>query len=181
MVCISNYAALLVFAFACALGPGSSGRTDEGCEFVTTAELESAFGIPFSDDHRGGRRDNETLCLYVGKQVPLLVAITNSTLPPGSELVAWRAQRRANVQEECQRDMPGLAERVTFEIVPDLGDEAYACSFDSHAAPSLTGGVTTLYAAHGLYIFQITVMARGPGLLQAMAVLARTALTRLPR
>jgi len=180
MVCISTYAALLVFAFIWVLWPGPpSLRTDEGCDFVTTAELESAFGIPFSDDHRGGKRDNETLCLYVGKRVPLLVAITNSRLPPDSELFAWRAQRRANAQEACREDMPGLVGRGTFEMVPELGEDAYACSFDSHTAPSQTGGVTTLHAAQGPNIFQIMVMLRKPGLLEAMAVLARSALTRL--
>src|SRR5262249_19068831 len=183
MVRMSNYAALLVFAFLCAFWPGSPSRAEEGCDFVTTAELESAFDIPFIDNS-SQKHGNVTYCEYVGKDGPGLVIITNSPLPPGSELVALRAQRKANAEKDCQHGMLGSAPRTpgTFEVVPDVGDEAYACSWlivKSHNIK--VGGATMLYVAQGPNVFQVTVMVRKPGLLQAMVVLARSALTRLPR
>jgi len=77
--------------------------------------------------------------------------------------------------------VPGLAGGGTFEIVPDLGEEAYACSLDSYAGPYQVGGMTMLYTAQGPNIFQIMVWLRKPGLLEAMAVLTRSAFPRLPR
>ena len=187
MVRMSNYAALLVFAFLCALWPGSPSRAEEGCDFVTTAELESAFDIPFIDNS-SQKHGNVTYCEYVGMdasgRVPGLVIITNSTLPPGSELVAWRAQRNANAEKDCQRGMLGSAPRTPgkFEVVPDVGDEAYACSWLIVRAHNIkVAGAATLYAAQGRNLFPVTVQLPKPPLLQAMAVLARTALTRLPR
>ena len=182
MVRMSNYAALLIFAFLCALWPGSPSRAEEGCDFVTTAELESAFDIPFIDNS-SQKHGNVTHCEYVGKDGPGLVIITNSTLPPGSELVAWRAQRNANAEKDCQHGMLGSAPRTpgTFEVVPDVGDEAYACSWLIVKSHIKIGGAATLYAAQGPNLFQVTVLLPKPPLLQAMAVLARSALTRLTR
>ena len=181
MVRISSYAALLLGVLVCALGPASPSRAQQGCAFVTIAELESAFGIAFSDG-RGTKIDNQTFgCMYAGKEAPVLVIIVNATLPPGSELAAWRAQHKANMQGLCELGVPGLAANGTFEIVPDLGEEAYACSLDSYAGPYQVGGMTMLYTAQGPNLFQITVWLRKPGLLEAMAVLTRTALPRLPQ
>ena len=199
---IFSYAALLLFALVCALGPASPSRADDACAFVTTAELESAFGIPFF----GGRpslvgRDGKIYsCMYVGRGDTRFVTIIHGTLPPGSELAAWRARHKADAQRLCEQrrapasargatsDLfpnlaPALPGGATFEIVPDLGEQAYACSYDTYAAvgPYRIGGTITLYTAQGLNIFEISVSARKPGLLEAMAVLTRSALPRLPR
>ena len=181
MVRMSNYAALLVFAFLCALWPGSPSRAQEGCVFVTTAELESALGFAFNDGRGDKKRANETSCLYNGKDVPALVIITNYTLPPGSERVVWHAQGKANAEKECQVGMLGWRTPGTFEMVPDLGEEAYACSWLRYEGPQQIGGRARLYTAQGPNIFHVLAVARNPSLLQAMAVLARSALPRLPR
>src|SRR5262245_58572469 len=178
MVCISNYTALLVLACVCALWSGSPSRAADACEFVTTAELESAFGFPFSD----GRSDRQRRCTYLAKDVPApLVIINNYTLPPGSERVAWHAQGKANAEKECQVGMLGWLTPGTFEMVPDLGEEAYACSWLRYEGPQQVGGLARLYTAQGPNIFHVVAVARNPSLLQAMAVLIRSALPRLPR
>ena len=182
MVRISNYAALLVLALVGALGPASPSRAADACEFVTLAELERAFSISFGNRY-SSKIDNYTDdCMYGGREVPVMVNIVNATLPPGSELTAWRAQRKANMQGLCEVGAPtGLMGKGTFEMVPDLGEEAYACSLASLAGPFLAGGMTMLNAAQGPNIFQIITWERKPGLVEAMAALARSALPRLPR
>ena len=193
---ISSYAVLLLFALVCALGPVSPSRAADACDFVTTAELQSAFGIPFF----GGRKvhDQSVNCMYVGRGDTRFVTIENATLWPGSELAAWRARIKADAQRLCEQKRapastedrtfdrfsklpPAVPGGVTFEIVPDLGEDAYACSYDTYAPPYRVGGAITLYTVQGPNIFQVRVSARKPGLLQAMAVLTRSALPRLPR
>jgi len=197
---ISSYAVLLLVALVCALGPASPSRAADPCELVTTAEFESAFGIPFF----GGRpslvgRDGKIYsCMYAGKGEPRFVTIIHGTLPPGSELAAWRARHKADAQRLCEQRRapaspedrtfdrfsklpPALPGGATFEIVPDLGEDAYACSYDTYAPPYRIGGTITLYTAQGPNIFEISVSARKPGLLEAMAGLTRSALPRLPR
>lgn len=181
MVRISNGTALLVLAFVCALWPGSPGRAQEGCDFVTTAELESVFGVSFSAGGGDKRRANATTCMYLAKDPGPLVIITNYTLPPGSERVAWHAQGKANAEKECQVGMMGWLTPGTFEMVPDLGEEAYACSWLRYEGPQQIGGAARLYTAQGPNIFHVLAVARNPSLLQAMAVLTRSALPRLPR
>jgi len=181
---ISSYAALLLVALVCAFGPVSASRADDACDLVTPAELDQAFGIPPKFvGGRGRRMDNNTVgCEYVGRGATVFVTIVNRTLPPGFELAAWRARIKGLIQKECERSASAFVRDVTFEIVPDLGEDAYACSFDRYAVPSyLVGGHTMLHTVHGPNILQIRVSVRKPGLLQAMAVLTRSALPRLPR
>ena len=196
---ISSYAALLLVALVCAFGPASPSRADDACAFVTPAELESAFGIPFF----GGRpslmgRDGKVYsCMYAGKGEPRFVSIIHGTRPPGSELAAWRARHKADAQRLCEQrarlapggatsDLfpnlaPALPGGARFEIVPDLGGDAYACSHDSYAGPYRVDGAIRLYTSQGPNIFEIGVSARKPGLLEAMALLTRSAFPRLPR
>src|SRR5262249_15507960 len=170
MARISNFAALLVFVLGCALWPASPSRAADACEFVTLAELERAFGIPFGNRY-SSKIDNYTdNCMYGGRGGSGMVQTANATLPPGSELTAWRAQRKANMQGLCEVGAPtGLMGKGTFEIVPDLGEEAYACSLAGLAGPFLAGGMTMLNAAQGPNIFQIITWERKPGLVEAMA------------
>src|SRR5262249_59872864 len=101
---------------------------------------------------------------------PVMVNIVNATLPPGSELTAWRAQRKANMQGLCEVGAPtGLMGKGTFEIVPDLGEEAYACSLAGLAGPFLAGGLAMLDCAQRPHIFQIITLERKPALVEAMA------------
>ena len=194
---ISSYAALLLFAVVCVLGPASPSRAADPCALVTTAELESAFGIPFFGGHPSlvGRDGKIYSCMYAGKGEPRFVSIIHGTLPPGSELAAWRARHKADVQRLCEQRRapasakgdffpnlaPALPGGARFEIVPDLGEDAYACSHDSYAGPYRVDGAIRLYTSQGPNIFEIGVSARKPGLLEAMAVLTRSALPRLPR
>jgi len=178
MVRMSNYTALLVFAFVCALWSGLPSRAADACDFVTTAELESAFDFPFRD----GGSDKRGVCTYLGKDAPApLVMINNYTLPPGSERVAWHAQGKANAEKECQVGMLGWRTPGTFEMVPGLGEEAYACSWLRYEGPQQVGGLARLYTAQGPNIFHVVAIARNPSLLEAMAVLVRSALPRLPQ
>src|SRR5262249_33800284 len=106
MARISNFAALLVFVLGCGLSPGSPRRAADTGGFVTLAVLERAFGIPFGNRY-SSKIDNYTdNCMYGGREVPVMVNIVNATLPPGSELTAWRAQRKANMQGLCEVGAP---------------------------------------------------------------------------
>src|SRR5262245_47759647 len=115
MARMSNFAALLLFALVCALWPASQSRAADACAFVTIAELERALGIAFGDGH-GRKIDNDTDdCMYGGKKAPVMVTIVNATLPPGSELAGWRAQRKASMQALCEVGAPtGMMGKGTF-------------------------------------------------------------------
>src|SRR5262249_57343478 len=121
-----SYGGLLVRARVGALGPASPSRAAGACEFVAVAELERAFGIPFGNRY-SSKIDNYTDdCVNGGREVPVMVNIVNATLPPGSELTDWRAQRKANMQGLCEEGAPnGMMGKGTIEMEAEFDEGAY--------------------------------------------------------
>jgi len=180
MIRLLRRSAILVFAFACAVSPGSASRAADACDLVTKSEVEAAFDGTFNDGVSKSEGD-ATYCSYFGDDMFIfIVMVSNAALPPGLELAAWRAQHKASVQKACQ-DVPGGAQGAVFQIVPDLGEEAYVCGSDSHIGPVQVGGTTSLHAAKGPNIVQIDASSRAPEMLEKLSNLVRTAFSRLPQ
>ena len=180
MIGISRNSAVLALAFTCALSPGTPSRAADACELVTKTELETTFDGTFLEGV-GTSEGNAARCLYVGDDMfSFIVMVSNTTLPAGLELAAWRAQRKASVQKACQ-DVPGTAAGAAFQIVSDLGEEAYVCAADSKIGPIQAGGTTSLHAAKGPNIVQVDASSRAPEMVEKLSNLVRTAFSRLPQ
>jgi hypothetical protein len=178
MTRLLSSAALLALALFAALWSSGPSPAADVCALVTKAELEAAFGVPFPP---GGdaSETNRWRCFYTGSSV--FAIVENSRLPPNVNLVAWRAQYRAAIQGGC-KEAPGVIGPATFQIVLDLGEEAYACSAEvliSGADPVCCH--TVLHAAKGPNILFIHVTRYAPDTLEKLSMLARNALTRLPQ
>jgi hypothetical protein len=176
MTHISRNVAVLVLTLLAAFWSSAPSWAVDACALVTGAELEAAFGVPFPPG-RDANDPKTSSCFYVDAMFNPSAIIGNSRLPPGSDLVTWRAQYRAGL--ECRLE-PGTAGRPV-QIVPGLGEEAFACGVEMPTDANPVDGITTLHAAKGPNFFFIFVPMHEPDTLEKLSTLARKALTRLPQ
>jgi hypothetical protein len=180
MTHISRNVAVLVLTLLAAFWSSAPSRAVDDCALVTGAELEAAFGVPFPPGTDANDPKTSSCFYIVDATFNPAAIIGNSRLPPGSDLVTWRAQYRAGIEQGCRLE-PDIKGRATFQIVPGLGEEAFACRVEMPTDANPVDGITTLHAAKGPNFFFIFVPRHEPDTLEKLSTLARKALTRLPQ